>query len=201
MQVVGYVYMAILSVQFGTQPLIMRKLVSPEVLTSVMVLVTELSKASIAGVILFFERPLDLKKWTVQSCIIKAGLPALSYAVQNQCNYAALRNLDSVTYSVLNQTKIIATAVCVYLLMGIRPTIRQLFGMSFLMVAVALVISVDEATSTTGNHEFGLFSGVVASILSGIGAALTQRTLQKDKRHSVLYSGELGLISGLIVSL
>lgn len=200
MEPIGYVYLALLSLQFGSQPLLTRKFVSPEVLTSMMVLFTELSKAIIALSLILMQRPKILKTWTIRSCLVKAGLPAATYAIQNQSNYAAMRNLDGVTYTVLNQTKIVSTALCLYIVMGVKPTIRQLLGMVLVMIAVFLVITVEEDAPPAGlrDERLGLFSGVMASLLSGLGAALSQRTLQREKRDSVLFSGELGFLSGVI---
>lgn len=59
--------------------------------------------------------------WTVTGALTASGLPAIIYALQNSLLQIAYKNLDSLTFSMLNQTKILFTAVCTYLLLRYVP--------------------------------------------------------------------------------
>lgn len=60
-------------------------------------------------------------EWTVVGALTASGLPAIIYALQNSLLQIAYKNLDSLTFSMLNQTKILFTAVCTYLLLRYVP--------------------------------------------------------------------------------
>jgi hypothetical protein len=63
-------------------------------------------------------------------------LPALVYAVQNSLTQLAYRHLDGLTFNLLNQTKTLFAALCVYLLMGKGQTPRQMVALGGLLGAV-----------------------------------------------------------------
>ena len=56
-------------------------------------------------------------EWTVAGALTASGLPAIIYALQNSLLQISYKNLDSLTFSMLNQTKILFTAVCTYFLL------------------------------------------------------------------------------------
>jgi len=199
MHLVGYIYIILLSVQFGIQPLLTRVLVSNEALIPMVVLVTELLKGLIASfVLLFLHRPQTLHRWTLAGSLKIAGLPALSYAAQNHFSWLAMRNLDSVSFNLQNQSKLIATAGFVYVICGQMPTQKQMFAMFLVIGAMILVIRAAEAKEAVdGADSFvGFVAGSVANSLSGFGAALSQRTLQKENRDSIVFTAELAMLSG-----
>ena len=57
-------------------------------------------------------------QWTLVGAVTASGLPAAIYALQNSLLQISYRNLDSLTFSILNQTKLIFTAVFTYLILG-----------------------------------------------------------------------------------
>lgn len=66
-------------------------------------------------------------EWTVTGALTASGLPAIIYALQNSLLQIAYKNLDSLTFSMLNQTKILFTAVCTYLLLRYVPMLLLSF--------------------------------------------------------------------------
>ena len=66
-------------------------------------------------------------EWTVAGALTASGLPAIIYALQNSLLQIAYKNLDSLTFSMLNQTKILFTAVCTYLLLRYVPMLLLSF--------------------------------------------------------------------------
>ncbi|GAB2209787.1 hypothetical protein Droror1_Dr00027012, partial [Drosera rotundifolia] len=50
------------------------------------------------------------KEWTLVGALTASGLPAAIYALQNSLLQIAYTNLDCLTFSILNQTKLFFTA-------------------------------------------------------------------------------------------
>lgn len=59
-------------------------------------------------------------------CLCLCFAAAFSYAIQNLLMFHAFHHLDFITYHLLNQTKLLSTALCVYLLMGTHSPTRNL---------------------------------------------------------------------------
>lgn len=68
------------------------------------------------------------KDWTFIGALTASGLPAAIYALQNSLLQISYRNLDSLTFSMLNQTKILFTAFFTYLIL------RYVTGITFLNI-------------------------------------------------------------------
>lgn len=57
------------------------------------------------------------QNWTLTGSLIASGLPAAIYALQNSLLQISYKNLDSLTFSMLNQTKIFFTALFTYIIL------------------------------------------------------------------------------------
>lgn len=55
--------------------------------------------------------------WTLVAALTASGLPAAIYALQNSLLQISYRNLDSLTFSMLNQTKILFTAIFTFFIL------------------------------------------------------------------------------------
>lgn len=73
-------------------------------------------------------------QWTLVGSLTASGLPAAIYALQNSLLQISYRNLDSLTFSMLNQTKIIFTALFTYIILR-----YLLNGLLFLLVWIAQI--------------------------------------------------------------
>lgn len=58
------------------------------------------------------------KEWSFVDSLKASASPAAIYALQNTLLQLSYRNLDSLTFSLLNQTKLVFTAVFMFLLLG-----------------------------------------------------------------------------------
>lgn len=151
--------MVLLSVQFGLQPVLVRRFTSPTINRSTVVLVQEIIKLLVSvyvyvGSTTREQQRLDwggadgdgadggsssqrtrrlLRQLTV------AGLPAALYCVQNLISLLAYQNLDPVAFNVLNQTKTLSAALCCYLVLGARQSRMQIAALGMLLSA-ALVL-------------------------------------------------------------
>ena len=70
------------------------------------------------------------KQWTLAGAMTTSALPATIYAIQNTLIQLAYRHLDYLTFSMLNQTKRLFTALFNFLFLGYvhsAPCILQYF--------------------------------------------------------------------------
>lgn len=209
----GYFFMVLLAVQFGMQPLLTRRFLGRGVIVSSSVLAVEVMKVILSLFLMVAEgqHREALAGWTLRGSLRAAGLPAISYAAQNLLLWAAMLDLDALVFNLVNQTKVLFTALCVFALLGRRQSPLQVLALVLLFVA-ALICSGSfssfygggnggaEATGASDGlvlHGLGFWCAVSASGLSGLGAALSERALQAEKRNSYLFSAELAVFSSL----
>lgn len=67
------------------------------------------------------------KEWTLMGALTASGLPAAIYALQNSLLQISYKNLDSLTFTMLNQTKILFTAFFTYLILRYVTEINFLY--------------------------------------------------------------------------
>jgi len=104
------IYCTILAFQFGLQPLLASRFTSTSVSKASVVIATEFTKILIAAVYIILQpaetRSDIFKNWTPTDSLKIAALPAVMYAIQNLIVQHAYVMLDSMTFNLLNQTKV-----------------------------------------------------------------------------------------------
>ena len=91
-------------------------------------------KVILCALFIVLERDFNqLKGWTVTVCVKAAAVPAVIYAFQNQLMQLAYRNIDGLTFNLVNQSKTLFTALCLYLLMGAKQSGMQLVALFMLV--------------------------------------------------------------------
>jgi solute carrier family 35 (UDP-sugar transporter), member A1/2/3 len=100
-------YCSLLALQFGLQPMISNRCTPPGASKISVVIATELEKIVIAFFALYLS-PDDLKNstWTLRESLQIAAVPSAIYLVQNLCVQFGYDYLDSMTFTLLNQTKV-----------------------------------------------------------------------------------------------
>ncbi|KAK4789764.1 hypothetical protein SAY86_017068 [Trapa natans] len=200
-----WLYSLLLTLQYGAQPLVSKRCVRREVIVTTLVLTCELAKVVFA--VFFMLKDGSLKKlfqeWTLAGSLVASGLPAAIYALQNSLLQISYKNLDSLTFSMLNQTKIFFTALFTYIILRQKQSIQQI-GALFLLIAAAVLLSIGEGSSkgsTSGDPEQILFYGIipvlVASLLSGLASSLCQWASQVKKHSSYLMTVEMSVVGSL----
>lgn len=192
----------LLALQYGAQPLISKRFISREVIVTSSVLACEAAKVIFAVFFMAKEGSLrrTYKEWTLVGALTASGLPAAIYALQNSLLQISYKNLDSLTFSMLNQTKIFFTAFFTYLMLRQKQSVQQI-GALFLLLVAAVLLSVGEGSSkgsTGGNADQILFYGIipvlVASVLSGLASSLCQWASQVKKHSSYLMTIEMSIV-------
>lgn len=147
-----------------------------------------------------------LETWTLRRSLAAAALPAIGYSLQNWLAQLGYKNLDSLTFNLLNQTKTPFAALCLYLIMGKKQSPQQLVAL-WLLLASALLLNSSNDSSRGGitDSETRLWIGVLpvlgAAFLSGLCGAATQRTLQRSGCNASQLSLELAVYGVLTLLL
>ena len=104
-------YCILLAFQFGLQPMIATRFTSGNISKTSVVIGTEIGKIIIAFMSIMSEPSAAREKifgdWTLFDSMKIAALPATLYAIQNLFVQHGYVLLDSMTFNLLNQTKVI----------------------------------------------------------------------------------------------
>jgi solute carrier family 35 (UDP-sugar transporter), member A1/2/3 len=224
-------YMFLLALQFGFQPSLTRQFTPPGINTSTVVLVQEVIKFVFAATMLRLscstQQLVDLyQKWTWQQWFQVAAIPAGLYAIQNVAALTAYQHLDALTFNVLNQTKTLSAAFCCYVVMGRTQSPLQIAALLLLLLSALIMEGVvpipgasspskyyyaTAASSTTTTTPWdtqhvthGVIPILVASFISGLAGALSQKNLQATEgggRNPYLFSMELCAASAIMLGM
>ncbi|KAK3224307.1 hypothetical protein Dsin_011332 [Dipteronia sinensis] len=186
-------YSILLTLQYGAQPLISKTGSD-----------CDYNGLDVICAVILMEKEGTLKKvfkeWTLIESLTASGLPAAIYALQNSLLQISYKNLDSLTFSMLNQTKIFFTALFTYIILRQKQSMQQI-GALFLLIMAAVLLSIGEGSSkgsASSNPDQILFYGIVpvlvASVLSGLASALCQWASQVKKHSSYLMTVEMSIV-------
>ncbi|XP_030527496.2 UDP-N-acetylglucosamine transporter ROCK1 [Rhodamnia argentea] len=200
-----WLYSLLLTFQYGLQPLISRWFVRREVIVTTSVFTCEVAKVVFA--VFFMAKEGTLKKlsqqWTLVDSLIASGLPAAIYALQNSLLQISYKNLDSLTFSMLNQTKLFFTAFFMYIILRQKQSIQQI-GALLLLIIAAILLSIGEGSSkgSSGGEPdqtffYGIIPVLVASVLSGLASSLCQWASQIKKHSPYLMTVEMSVVGCL----
>ncbi|DBA02262.1 TPA: hypothetical protein N0F65_007672 [Lagenidium giganteum] len=209
MALAGYVSMTLLAVQFGLQPILYKEFAAHAKYPSILVIACEVCKFAIASVIIVSSGNAAKiwKSWHWWESVQASGLPACTYAVQNVLVQISYQNLPPIIFNLINQTKLLWTALFLFVLMGKRFSLVQCVAMLMLLSAAVLLSVAKDPSSSNGDadveldFQLGLLPVIVASILSGVGATITQRSMQVHRRDVSLVTMELALYGSIFLVL
>ncbi|KAJ6682623.1 NUCLEOTIDE-SUGAR TRANSMEMBRANE TRANSPORTER [Salix koriyanagi] len=174
-----WLYSILLTLQYGAQPLISKRFTRREVIVTTSVLTCEVAKVVCA--VILMARDGSFKKvfsqWTLVGSLTASGLPAAIYALQNSLLQISYKNLDSLTFSMLNQTKVFFTALFTYIILRQKQSIQQI-GALFLLITAAVLLSI---------------------VLSGLASALCQWASQVKKHLSYLMTVEMSVVGSFML--
>ncbi|KAL6993147.1 CDC42 binding protein kinase [Sarracenia purpurea var. burkii] len=200
-----WLYSLLLTLQYGAQPLISKRFVRREVIVTSSVLACEITKVICALILITRDGGLKrlFKEWTLVGALTASGLPAAIYALQNSLLQISYKNLDSLTFSMLNQTKLFFTALFTYIILGQKQSIQQI-GALFMLIMAAVLLSIGEGSSKGSTSQdpdlillYGIVPVLVASVLSGLASALCQWASQVKKHTSYLMTVEMSIVGSL----
>lgn len=195
------VFMGLLALQFGVQPLLVRKFTSQGIIKSSIVLTQESIKFLVAAFLYLCgsneqQRQQERAVWSVKSWLAVAALPAALYTVQNFASLLAYQHLEALTFNVLNQTKILSAAICCYLVMGKKQSRVQALSLLLLSgsaLVIEKIVTLQTFRSLLG-HAGG--NGLLTTILNEL-ASFNSSTDSRRFTHGILPVLLASFISGL----
>lgn len=151
------------------------------------VLMTELTKAGIAGALLLQARSENPSvKVTVDANCFKYAIPALLYAVHNNLVFLGLTYLDAPTYQLLNNIKIIGTGILYRVFLRKPLRIIQWIGLGVLMFG-QMVATMTTSGSSARPDGFltGVFVMFMLAAMSGCAGVYNESLLKgsNDSTH------------------
>ena len=213
----------VLSVQYGAQPLLTKKFISTKVSSLGVVAATECVKIVLCLISMRMQGPREIRRQFGKvrlNVFALSVVPAVVYSIQNMLMQYGYHSVDAVLFNCLNQTKIVWTALFVYVVFGTKQTFVQCLSLLGLMLAsVILQIkeilepavdaqksfgSMDGANGGNANgmtvieeEEYARYLGVIAvtaaSCLSGLASTSTQISLQALRRPAQILTIEMAM--------
>jgi len=198
--------LAIIAVQCGVQPFLSKACIPPQTPTSSLVLAGELVKILGCLPMLCHEGSgrHALGSWTLRSSLVAAGIPSVTYLVQNYCVQIAYQSLDGVVFNVLNQSKALFTALFAFLIVGRQQSRMQcaalvLVTLGGVLVSVSSRGAAGNAGEQRGRSTIGVACALLAAALSGLGSGITEWALRRGRRNPFLLSTELAILGCILI--
>ena len=108
---IGWTLLGALALQCGIHPFLATAFSPTDIPKAAIVLLTEATKLAITSAVIaswsHSRRVQAWSKWNIFESLQVAALPAILYSIQNVLIQIGYPNLDGITFSILNQTKVI----------------------------------------------------------------------------------------------
>lgn len=209
------IFSLLLAIQYGIQPLLASRFTSKKISKTSVVITTEFCKILIALICVLTGIIKDFKinNFDIINSLKIAAIPAFLYAIQNIFVQYGYVLLDSMTFNVLNQTKTLSSAIFLFIILGLKQSIIQIISLGILLIAACMLSVKNQAVNSNIVFDSGYKTGIIlvslASLLSGLSTALTQKALiesdsKKGRKEPILFSAELasyGILFLIISSL
>lgn len=145
------------------------------------VLMTEIIKLVVSIVMLYTSSNLTLKNVIQDENFGLMILPAALYTLQNNLIYLASSNLDTITFQIILETKILTTAVFSYFLLGKQLAKSQILSLVLLVsgvVAVETANVTDTTAKVSQNRILGVIALMCCSTSSGFASCYFERVVK-----------------------
>ena len=196
----------LLALQAGLSPILYRVYVGRSVVTTAYAICSEVIKFILSACLLTLsgEWGAIFGGWDIKESIRLVGFPAIVLSFQSIITQIAYANLEPLTFTLLNQSKTVFTAIFVYILLGRKQSLQQIAALVLLVTAAGILASSSSSgrdrARVPGLFWAGVAPALVGACLSGFSAALCQRSLQAGGgRSAVLFSLEVSVYSGVFM--
>eukprot|EP00850_Spirogloea_muscicola_P019668 SM000196S05360 [mRNA] locus=s196:35282:37749:- [translate_table: standard] len=186
-----------------------------DVIVTTQVLSCEVAKALCALALMAWDGSLRqvAAAWSARDALAFSAMPAAIYAMQNLLLQLGYRNLDYLTFNMLNQSKLLFTALFMFLFLQHRQSRPQIAALLVMLVAsVLLVWGQHQQKHGAKPHKMGaaggtalLLTGILpvalGAIFSGMGSTFCQWVMQVKRRSNYLMTMEMAVIASMLLSL
>uniref|UniRef100_A0A8D8ZSQ5 CMP-sialic acid transporter n=1 Tax=Cacopsylla melanoneura TaxID=428564 RepID=A0A8D8ZSQ5_9HEMI len=130
----------------------------------------------------------------------KLIIPAALFTLQNNLFYMANTNLDSITYQITYQFKIVTTAFFSYVILAKHFSKTQVFSLAVLLFGIVLIQIEDSAADlfsgkAKDNQLIGFGQVIVASISSGFTNVYLEKIYKSSDDTLLIKNLQLSLLS------
>lgn len=191
----GLQVLVLLAVQNCSKNLLMRHVMKdrPDFLTSAAVLGCEATKLTLSVLyILIIDRGslesiYQFLKDDFRNMLL-LSVPAGAYNLQMSLEYVALANLNAAVFSVLVQTKLLATATFSSLILKTKLKVVQIISLLLLTVGVML-INIDNIGTTAEDAKNVAMKGIIATLgialSSGFASVYTEKVIKAQRSKTI----------------
>nr|CDS29768.1 UDP N acetylglucosamine transporter [Hymenolepis microstoma] len=150
---------------------------------------------------------LEVELFSAPKELLKLGIPAGLYTIQNNLLYVALSNLDAATYQITYQLKILTTAMFMVLMLHKKITSIQWLSLVILIMGVAFVQLAPSANASTNTaaqtmkeqHPWlGLTAVILASLSSGFAGVFFEKLMKYTKPSIWIRNIQLGFWGAIL---
>lgn len=130
----------------------------------------------------------------------KLAVPAALYTLQNNLVYVGLANLESTTFQVAYQSKVITTAVLSVLMLGRKLSAVKWTALGALMLGIILTQVTRGVEKASKNDDFlvGILSVVTSSFSSAFAGVYFEKILKKTPRSVWVRNAQLAFFSTIL---
>jgi UDP-sugar transporter A1/2/3 len=197
----GYIFCILLAAQYGLQPFL-KVFIADGVNKVSLVLGTEMAKVLLGLAGMLYEGSLasNFAAWNPKGAAF-AVIPSLIYAAQNYLLVFGYQTMDSVTFNCLNQSKLVSTALCLYLLFGTKQSLVQMGALAGLLIAGVMLQDgggESQGANTAASEAetaVGVAAVLAASALSGVASAACQYAMQRIGTSAHVFTLEMAFVA------
>lgn len=146
-----FLYLLLLALQFGFQPLLFGMFVNHSFPKTLLILMAEGLKVLLAGIPLLNHKSEVSELVGFKTSFVRAGLPAALFSLQNWLILYGNQRMSGLTLSLLNQTKTLSAALFAYLLLGKKQTNVQIVALFGILLGGTIVIHASEKKSSSSS--------------------------------------------------
>eukprot|EP01065_Artemidia_motanka_P021970 TRINITY_DN26181_c0_g1_i1.p2 TRINITY_DN26181_c0_g1~~TRINITY_DN26181_c0_g1_i1.p2 ORF type:complete len:292 (+),score=80.01 TRINITY_DN26181_c0_g1_i1:50-925(+) len=187
-------FMSAVSLQVGLQPILTQRCIGPGVSKDALVMIENGIKVLL---VLCMIDSSVYSGWSATDSMWTVGLPGVAYAFSGLLKHVSYQNADGVTFNLVNQTKVVFSAVLVWLLLGDAQSERQMQALGVITMAAVILSWPRGGSSRKGPALKGVLAGLGAAGLSGLGGTLAHVAIRSKGRDSNVFSLELALWGNL----
>jgi len=203
----AYVALVLLIVQNTAGVMFMRYTRATETqnqfLPQTAVIMQELLKALTSMVLVLIQHGTLSSTFEDKCELLKSGIPAFLYLVQNNLQYLGLSYLQPATFLVTYQVKILSTAVLSVIILGKSLKGQQWVALVVLTIGVCVVqlseMSQSKGNTKSSNLKLGVMFTLMATLNSGLAGVYTEKLFKGGSQLDLWQRNtQLGLYAVLI---
>lgn len=183
----------LLAAQISTQAWLMRQLSPPNALLSAVTFLSEVIKMFVCLILYAwnYQSQKSTSCLSVSIAVRFAAIPAAIYSIQNLAASYSQKHLSVVVYNLLNQSKVLSSALMGYIILGRRQSSLQLYALLLVFFGAVLAVMGSSQNDLIDSSVTGIICALVASGLSGLSGSLADAAIQDQYGDAIIFSAHI----------